>query len=321
MSFCEAENKKGKIKNPILYVAMENTTKWIWMDGEFVPWEEAKIHVISHALHYGSGVFEGTRFYETENGSAIFRLKEHTKRLFYSASAINLPIHFTEEEINEATLETVRKNNVSSGYIRPLAFFGEGKMGLRPEGATPHMIIACWPWGKYLADRPIRVKISKYIRIHPQSLISDAKVTGYYVNSILAVQEVIPQGYDEAMLLDFEGNIAEGPGENFFLVKNGELHTPALGSILPGITRSTIIQLATDLGITTHERKISPDEIWEADEAFYTGTAAEVTPIGEIDDKKIGNGEEGPITTQLKKVYFDTITGKNKKYLDWVFTV
>lgn len=300
---------------------MENATKWIWMDGEFVSWEEAKIHVISHALHYGSGVFEGTRFYPTDSGSAIFRLEEHTKRLFYSASSINLPINFSEEEVNKATKETVEKNQVESGYIRPLAFFGEGKMGLRPEGAVPHLIIACWPWGKYLADRPIHVKISQFIRIHPQSLVSDAKVTGHYVNSILAVQEVVPQGYDEALLLDFEGNIAEGPGENLFLVKDGQLHAPRLGTILAGITRSTIIQLAEDLGIKTTERTIRPEEIWESDEAFYTGTAAEVTSIGEVDEKKIGDGTEGPITKKLREAYFDVVTGKNEKYKNWLTEV
>ena len=296
-------------------------TDYIWLDGAFLPWEEAKIHVISHALHYGSGVFEGTRFYNTENGPAIFRLQDHTKRLFYSARAIGLTIPFSEDEVNQATKETVRKNKVESGYIRPLAFFGEGKMGLRPQGAKEHLCIACWPWGKYLADRPIRVKISKYIRIHPKSLVADAKVTGHYVNSILAVQEVLPQGYDEAMLLDFEGNIAEGPGENFFLVKNGVLHTPKLGNILAGITRQTIITLANDLGIETVERTIRPEEIWEADEAFYTGTAAEVTPIGEVDDKKIGNGEEGEVTAKLKKAYFDAVTGKNEKYPEWITSV
>jgi branched-chain amino acid aminotransferase len=300
---------------------MENATQWIWMDGEFLRWEDAKIHVISHALHYGSGVFEGTRFYPTDSGSAIFRLEEHTKRLFYSASAINLPIEFSEKEVNEATKETVKKNVVESGYIRPLAFFGEGKMGLRPEGATPHLVIACWPWGKYLADRPIRIKISKYIRIHPQSLVSDAKVTGHYVNSILAVQDVVPKGYDEALLLDFEGNIAEGPGENLFLVKDGQLHTPKLGTILAGITRSTIIQLAKHLKIDTVERIIRPEEIWEADEAFYTGTAAEVTPIGEVDDKPVGDGAEGPITKTLREAYFDVVTGKNEKYIYWLTEV
>lgn len=297
---------------------MENATKWIWMDGRFVAWEDATVHVISHAFHYGSAVFEGTRFYDTPKGPAIFRLPEHTKRLFYSASTLNLPIGFSEEEINEATKETVRKNEVASGYIRPLAFFGEGKMGLRPEGATPHIIIACWPWGKYLADRPVRLKISKYIRIHPRSLVTDAKVSGHYVNSILAVQEVVPQGYDEALLLDYNGNLAEGPGENLFLVKDGKLHTPELGTILAGITRSSIIQIAADQGIETVERTIRPEELWEADEAFYTGTAAEVSPIGEVDDRKIADGNEGEITKLLRETYLAAVSGKNPKYEAWL---
>jgi branched-chain amino acid aminotransferase len=297
---------------------MENATKWIWMDGEFVAWEEAKVHVISHALHYGSAVFEGTRFYNTPKGPAIFRLNDHTERLLYSASAIRLPVEFSVAEINEATKATVRKNEVPSGYIRPLAFFGEGKMGLRPEGANPHLIIACWPWGKYLADRPISVMISKYLRIHPQSLVTDAKVSGHYVNSILAVQEVAPLGFDEALLLDFEGNVAEGPGENLFLVKDGQLHTPALGTILAGITRKSIIKIAADLGIDTVERKIRPAEIWEADEAFFTGTAAEVSPIGMVDNKPIGNGEEGEITAKLKSAYHRAVTGNDPKYEQWL---
>ncbi|QQS58654.1 branched-chain amino acid transaminase [Candidatus Peregrinibacteria bacterium] len=294
------------------------TTPWIWMDGVFIEWEDAKVHVISHALHYGSGVFEGTRFYETPKGPAIFRLKDHTKRLFYSASTLRLPINFTEEEVNAATIETVRKNECLSGYIRPLAFFGEGKMGLRPQGATPHLIIACWPWGKYLADRPIHVKISKYIRIHPKSLIADAKVAGHYVNSILATQEVGDEDYDEALLLDFEGNIAEGPGENFFLVKDGGLHTPLLGNVLNGITRKSVFQIAQDLGISVSERIIHPEEIWEADEAFFTGTAAEVTPIGTVDRKPIGNGEEGEMTKKIREIFFSAVTGKNQKYEEWL---
>ncbi len=291
------------------------------MDGKFVAWKDATVHVISHAFHYGSAVFEGTRFYETPKGTAIFRLPEHTKRLFYSASTLNLPIAFTESEINEATKETVHKNEISSGYIRPLAFFGEGKMGLRPEGATPHIIIACWPWGKYLAEGAIRLKISKFIRIHPQSLVTDAKVSGHYVNSILAVQEVVPQGYDEALLLDYEGNLAEGPGENLFLVKDGKLHTPELGTILAGITRASVIQIAADLGIETIERKIRPEELFLADEAFYTGTAAEVSPIGEVDDRKIGDGNEGKITKLLRETYFDAVHGKNDKYAEWLTLV
>lgn len=297
---------------------MENATKWIWMDGEFVAWEDAKVHVISHALHYGSAVFEGTRFYQTPKGPAIFRLNDHTERLLYSASAIRLPVEFSVAEINEATRATVRKNEVPSGYIRPLAFFGEGKMGLRPEGANPHLIIACWPWGKYLADRPISIMISKFLRIHPQSLVTDAKVSGHYVNSILAVQEVAPLGFDEALLLDFEGNVAEGPGENLFLVKGGQLHTPALGTILAGITRKSIIKIAADLGIETVERKIRPEEIWEADEAFFTGTAAEVSPIGMVDGKAVGNGEEGEVTHRLKQAYHAIVTGHDDRYADWL---
>jgi len=296
---------------------MEGVKK-IWMDGTMLPAAEAKIDALSHALHYGSGVFEGTRFYKTDRGPAIFRLEDHTKRLFYSASVIHLNIPFSEEEVNAATLAVVRENELESGYIRPLAFFGEGKMGLRPEGAKPRILIAAWPWGKYLADRPISVKISSYIRIHPRSLVADAKVTGHYVNSILAVQEVLPLGYDEALLLDFEGNVAEGPGENFFLVKNGEIHTPKLGTILAGITRKTLFQIAEDKGVPVIERSIAPEEIFSADEAFFTGTAAEVTPIGKVDDRMIGNGEEGDITAILKKAYFDIVTGKNPKYEKWL---
>lgn len=297
------------------------TTQWIWMDGTFVKWEDAKIHLISHALHYGSGVFEGTRFYETPKGTAIFRLQDHTARLFYSASTLRLPINFSEEEVNAATVETVRKNECPSGYIRPLAFFGEGKMGLRPAGAVPHLTIACWPWGKYLADRPIHVKISKYIRIHPKSLISDAKVTGHYVNSILATQEIGEEGFDEALLLDFQGNIAEGPGENFFLVKDGALHTPPLGNVLNGITRKSVFQIAKDLGISVTERTIRPEEIWEADEAFFTGTAAEVTPIGTVDKKPIGDGDEGAVTEKIRQEFFNAVTGKNPKYEEWLTLV
>jgi branched-chain amino acid aminotransferase len=288
------------------------------MDGKMVEWEKAQVHVLCHGFHYGSGVFEGTRFYETPKGPAIFRLQDHTARLFYSAKTLQLPIEFSEDEINQATLETIRVNEVPSGYIRPLAFFGEGVMGLRPVGATPHVVIACWPWGKYLADRPVKIKISKYIRIHPQSLVSDAKVTGHYVNSILAVQDVVPQGYDEALLLDYKGNVAEGPGENIFLVKDGKLHTPKLGTILAGITRKSVIKIASDLGIETVERTITPEELWQADEAFFTGTAAEVSAIGEIDDKKIGNGEEGEITAKLKSEFMSAVQGKNPKYEHWL---
>jgi len=295
--------------------------KKIWLDGKMIDAADAKFDALSHALHYGSGVFEGVRFYETADGPAIFRLEDHTKRLFYSASTIDLPISFSEKEINDATVETVAENKLSSGYIRPLAFFGEGKMGLRPAGARPRIFIAAWAWGKYLPDRPISVKISKFIRIHPKSLIADAKVTGHYVNSTLAASEAESLGYDEALLLDFAGNVAEGPGENFFLVKNGELHTPKKGTILMGITRDTIFQLAKDLGIKVVERDLSRDEIFDADECFFTGTAAEVTPIGKIDDREIADGKTGKITECLKKRYFEIVTGKNQKYQKWLTVV
>jgi len=301
-------------------------TEFMWFNGKLTPWEEIKISPLSHTLHYGSGVFEGERFYESgKNETSIFRLEDHTKRLFYSAKAMDMNIPFTEEEISQATISTVAATKLTSGYIRPLCFFGE-KMGLNPAGAPVETLIAAWGWGKYLADRPLSVKISKYVRIHPRSTVADAKISGHYVNSIMASQEI--QGkYDEALLLDFEGNVAEGPGENLFVVKDGKISTPSssTGRILKGITRDTIITLARDLGIEVEERVISPEELFEADELFFTGSAAEVGPIGMLDDKKIGKGEdagkEGPICAQLKKAYFEVVTGKNPKYEHWITRV
>lgn len=295
-------------------------TPYIWMDGALVPWEEAKIHVICHSLHYGSGVFEGERFYETESGEpAVFRLKEHTSRFFYSANVLEMTIPFSEEEINAATMEVVRTSGITAGYIRPLGFFGE-KMGLNPSGAPVHVLIAAWGWGKYLADRPLKVKISKYMRIHPQSVVADAKISGHYVNSILASQEVKGE-YDEAILLDFEGNVAEGPGENIFIIKNGTLITPSFGKILKGITRESVLTIAKDFGIPIEERTIAPEELFSADESFFTGTAAEVSPIGSIDDQQIGNGEEGPITKRLREAFFDAVHGRSEKYEGWITRV
>jgi branched-chain amino acid aminotransferase len=295
-------------------------TPYIWMNGTLIPWEEAKTHVICHSLHYGSGVFEGIRFYETTSGEpAIFRLEEHTKRLFYSANVVKMHIPYSEDEINTATKEIVRTSGITAGYIRPLGFFGE-KMGLNPKGAPVHVLIAAWGWGKYLADRPLRVKISQYIRIHPKSVIADAKVSGHYVNSILASQEA-EEGYDEAILLDFEGNVAEGPGENIFIVKDGTLITPSFGKILKGITRDAVLTLAKDFGISVEERTIAPEELFSADEAFFTGTAAEVSPIGSIDDRQIGNGEEGPITHRLREAFFDIVHGRSAKYENWITRV
>src|SRR6185295_4795929 len=232
------------------------TTPYIWLNGKLIPWDDANVHVLTHALQYGSGVFEGLRFYETEHGSAIFRLEDHTKRLFYSASTLRLELPFTPEEINAGVKEVVAKSGIPAGYIRPVAFFGSGKMGLNPQGAKVEVAIACWPWGKYLPDRPLTTKVSRYIRIHPRSLVADAKVNGHYVNSILASQEVRGEGYDEAILLDYEDHVSEGPAENIFLVKDGVLATPKPGNILHGITRDSVMQIARDLGISVEERSI-----------------------------------------------------------------
>ncbi len=297
---------------------MENKTEKIWMDGEFVNWDDAKIHVLTHTLHYGAGVFEGIRFYETENGPAVFRLKEHVDRLFKSAEPLTMKIPFSKEEIAEAVKETVKINKVDAGYIRPICFFGYGKMGLNPAGAPVNCSIAVWPWGSYLGDDAVKVKTSKYIRIHPKSLIADAKICGHYVNSILASVEAKEAGFDECLLLDYNGNIAEGPGENIFCVKGGEIYTPKLGTILPGITRSSIMQIAKDEGIKIGEKDLTLDDLKNADELFFTGTAAEVTAIGQLDGKKIRNGEIGPITSKLKAIFMDAVHGKNKKYEKWL---
>lgn len=294
-------------------------TNKIWMDGAMVDWDKAFVHVMIHGLHYGSSVFEGVRFYNTPKGPAIFRLADHTKRLFYSASALDMQIPFSETELNQAQLDTVKINKVTSGYIRPLAFYGYGKMGLNPKGAEVNTIVAVWPWGSYLGGEPIKVKVSKYIRIHPRSVIADAKVSGHYVNSILASLEMQKEDYDEGLLLDFEGNVAEGPGENLFMVKNGKIATPALGNILPGLTRASIIEILNqEFGIKVEERKITLEELMEADEAFYTGTAAEVQPIGSIDQKNIGDGKAGEMTTKIRNYFMDIVEGRNLKYEHWL---
>ncbi len=292
--------------------------KYIWRNDEFVPADDAKISLVNHATHYGSGAFEGVRFYQTDKGPAVFRLQDHTRRLFYSAHTLELEIPYTAEEINEATLELLRKNKFTSGYIRPVAMFGTEKMGLNPHGATLETFIAAWPWGKYLSDDPITVGISPWIRIHPKSLQCDAKINGHYVNSIMSSLWAKNNNYQEALVLDFNDNVAEGPGENLFLVKDGQLITPAPGNILPGITRKTIMELAkNELGIHTEERIVTPEEVFAADEAFYTGTAAEVTIIGSLDGKQIGNGDN-EISEKLKKLYHDVVTGKVEKYHDWL---
>ena len=291
---------------------------YIWRNGAFIPSKEAKTSVINHALHYGSGAFEGIRFYKTDKGSAVFRLKEHMERLHYSASIIELKIPYSIEQLCEANLELLKRNGYQDGYIRPVALFGEGKMGLNPHGADIDTFIAAWPWGKYLSDDPITVGTSPWMRIHPKSLQCDAKINGHYVNSIMSSQWAHNKGYQEALLLDFEGKVAEGPGENIFVVKNGKLFTPKLGTILAGITRASIMELAREeLGIETAEKDLYPEDLLSADELFFTGTAAEVTIIKSLDGQQIGT-QENKISEQLKSLYHDVVTGKVEKYEGWL---
>ncbi len=293
-------------------------TKFIWMDGKLVPWKDAKVHVLTHTLHYGLGVFEGIRFYDTPKGPAVFRLKDHTKRLFEGAKSSFMKVPFTEEQINNAVLKTIKENGIKAGYIRPLIYYGYGKMGLDPHGAPVNCSIAVWPWGSYLGDGAVKVKTSSYIRLHPKSTKAECKICGHYVNSIFASCEAKEKGYQEALLLDFNGNIAEGPGENLFLVKGGKIFTPKLGNILHGITRRSIMQLAKDEGIQVEEKVLTPEDLKNADEAFFTGTAAEITPIASIDDNQIGSQAPGPITTKLKQEFLDIVHGKNPKYESWL---
>jgi branched-chain amino acid aminotransferase len=290
------------------------STEFIWFNGEFLPWDEAKIHVLSHSLHYGSGVFEGIRAYKTDRGTAVFRLGEHLNRLRYSCMAIQLELPFPLTELADASVELLRRNKLEQGYVRPLVFNGYGEMGLDPRGAPVDTVIACWPWGPYLPHETIDVKISKYIRIHPDSTVADAKICGHYVNSILAVQELAGSEFHEALLLDAQGRIAEGPGENLFLVKDGSLQTPKLGTILGGITRDTVIQLARSFGLEVDERDLEPEDAFAADEAFFTGTAAEVTPIRSIDKKVFADGKVGPVTARIRDAYLDVVYGRTSEF-------
>lgn len=290
------------------------TTEFIWCNGELIPWEAATTHVLSHTLHYGGGVFEGIRVYAAERGPAIFRLGEHLDRLFYSAGALHMASGFTAEQLTHATVELVRRNKLAKGYVRPLMYYGYGKMGVNPKGAPVQTIIACWPWGAYLPHEMIDVKVSKYIRIHPRSTVADAKICGHYVNSILAVLDLDGTKYHEALFLDFNGNVAEGPGENLFIVRNGQIQTPKLGTILAGITRRTIIEIARDKGLEVVERDLTLPEVLSAEEAFFTGTAAEVTPIRSIDDQPLGNGILGPVAKLIRDTYQDVVHGRVEKY-------
>lgn len=292
-------------------------TKYIWLNGKFVKWQQAKIHVLSHALHYGSAVFEGIRLYNTIKGPAIFRLNEHIERLFNSAKVFSMRIPFSKKNIKNAIIKLVKINKINQGYIRPIVFYGYGKMGLNPEGAELNIAIAVWPWGKYLKEK-VKVIVSDFIRLHPRSVISTAKVSGYYVNSIFATMEAKKKKYDEAILLDFRGYVAEGPGENIFIVKKNTLYTPKPGSILLGITRDSVIKIAKDLGIKTFEKDISVKELLNADEAFFTGTAAEITPIFKIDKKLINKGKIGPITQKIKETFGKIVRAELKNYYKWL---
>ena len=298
---------------------------FIWMDGALVPWREAKVHVLTHSLHYGMGVFEGVRAYKAEPRTAIFRLQDHTDRLFNSARIFNMKIPFTKDEINAAQLSVIRENKLESAYLRPICFYGSEGMGLRADNLKAHVAIAAWPWGAYLGsdalEKGIKVQTSSFTRHHVNIAMCKAKATGNYLNSMLALQEAIRCGSDEALLLDVEGYVAEGSGENIFLVRDGVLHTPELTSCLEGITRDTVIAFAQQLNIPVLERRITRDEVYIADEAFFTGTAAEVTPIREIDGRVIGTGKRGYITATLQKMYFDCVHGHmpiSKKWLTLV---
>ena len=303
-------------------MSMSDRDGFIWQDGKLVPWREATTHVLTHSLHYGMSVFEGVRAYKTERGTAIFRLEEHTDRLFNSAHIFQMAMPFDKATINEAHKEVLRANNLDSGYIRPIAFYGSEKMGVSPKGAKVHVAIAAWPWGAYLGEegleRGIRVKVSSYTRHHVNISMVRAKASGHYINSILANNEVTNEGYDEAMLLDPEGYVAEGAGENLFIVKKGKLFTPDLTSCLEGITRATVLQIAEELGLSVQEKRITRDEVYCCDEAFFTGTAAEVTPIRELDNRQIGVGYRGPITKALQEKYFDVVYGRSAAHADWL---
>ncbi len=293
----------------------------IWFDGEFVPWREAKVHVLTHTLHYGLGVFEGVRAYATDLGPVIFRLTDHTDRLFRSAHILNFNIPFSKEEMSNAQIQVVKENQLKEAYLRPMCFYGSEGMGLRAEGLKPHCIIAAWEWPIYMTEEArtdgIKVRTSSYTRHHVNITMCKAKANGNYINSMLALKEALDSGCEEALLLDNEGYVAEGSGENIFLVQNGKLVTPELTSCLEGITRATIFTFAEELGLEITERRITRDEVYIADEAFFTGTAAEVLPIRELDGRVIGIGGRGPITETLQTMYFDQVMTKRSEHPEW----
>ena len=295
----------------------------IWMDGKFIPWNEANVHVLTHTLHYGLGVFEGIRCYKCADGrSAIFRLKEHTNRLFESAHISQIDIPFSRDAISEATLETLRVNGLKEAYIRPLVFIGDGEMGLYVKDYNVRVSIAAWPWGAYLGEegieKGIRVKISSFTRHHVNISMTKAKVCGNYVNSIMAKREAILAGYNEALLLDNEGYVSEGSGENIFVVKNGIVKTTPCTTVLTGITRDSVMKILQNEGITVKEERFTRDELYTADEAFFTGTAAEITPVREVDDRAIGSGKPGPVTKKVQDIYFRAVKGEEERYGEWL---
>jgi branched-chain amino acid aminotransferase len=307
-------------------MSMHDRDGKIWMDGQFVEWRDAKIHVLSHTLHYGCGAFEGVRAYDAQGGTAIFRLKEHTKRFFNSAKILRMDIPFTPEQVEQAQRDVVRLNNLKSGYIRPLVWIGSEKLGVSPKGNTIHVMVAAWTWGAYLGDeglkRGIRVKTSSFTRHHVNITMTHAKAVSNYTNSILANMEATDDGYDEALLLDASGFVSEGAGENLFIVRGGVVYTPDSASgALDGITRNTVMAICGDLGLKVVERRITRDEVYISDEAFFTGTAAEVTPIRELDRITLGNGARGPITEKVQAAFFDIVNGRNPKYAAWLTKV
>ena len=301
---------------------MEGATDHIWMDGEFIPWDEAKVHVLTHSLHYGLGVFEGIRCYETKKGPGIFRLDEHVRRLFDSAKIVGLEISHSKESISEAIQETVLRNELNACYIRPLIWLGYGSMGVNPAGAPVHAMVAVWKWGAYLGEegieKGIRVKISSYTSHHPNSYMTKAKTTGNYVVSQLSKMEAVRAGYDEALMLDPEGFVTQGSGENLFLVRDGVLRTPPLQGVLAGITRETVLRIAEELGIPIEISSFARDEIYIADEAFFTGTAAEVTPIREVDGSVVGSGKPGEITKKIQSSFFSIVNAEDEKRHSWL---
>ncbi|HEX7155710.1 MAG TPA: branched-chain amino acid transaminase [Burkholderiaceae bacterium] len=306
-------------------MSMADRDGWIWYDGKLVPWRDATTHVLTHSLHYGLSVFEGVRAYKTVEGTAIFRLQEHTDRLFNSARIFMMEIPYAREQVAEAQREVIRYNRLESGYLRPIAFYGSEKMGVSPKGAKVHVAIAAWPWGAYLGEeglqKGIRVKTSSFARHHINVSMVRSKTAGHYVNSILANQEATRDGYDEALLLDTAGFVAEGAGENLFIVRDGQLIEPELVSGLTGITRATVIELARDLGHPVQSKPLTRDDVYLADEAFFTGTAAEITPIREVDGRMIGAGRRGPMTEKIQSLFFDIVNGRSAQYRHWLTKV